>query len=129
MSRSFVISVIVLLCAVWYLVVPSTYSGAPPESFARNRIASFTTAVDLYHADLGRYPTTKEGLAVLPPLSHNPPAWRGPYLDGDKIPDDPWGRPYIYKCPGEHNTNGYDVYSLGASGKGGVDAIGNWPRP
>jgi hypothetical protein len=48
------------------------------------------------------------------------------YLDVDKIPNDPWGRPYVYEFPGRHNPDGYDIYSLGPNGNGGDEAIGNW---
>ena len=58
--------------------------------------------------------------------------WHGPYLDA-AIPKDPWGHDYVYACPGVHNTNGFDVYSLGpdgASKSGGedYDNISNWPK-
>jgi general secretion pathway protein G len=55
--------------------------------------------------------------------------WRGPYLEDPSLSNDPWGRPYVYDCPGKHNLDSFDVYSLGPNGKGGSEAIGNWGTP
>ena len=53
--------------------------------------------------------------------------WHGPYLD--KLPEDPWGNPYIYYYPGKHNPNAYDLLSVGPDGKEGTDDdIGNWMK-
>jgi general secretion pathway protein G len=52
--------------------------------------------------------------------------WHGPYLDTNYPRKDPWGRPYVYECPGKHNPESFDLYSLGPNGKGGDEAIGNW---
>jgi general secretion pathway protein G len=97
-------------------------------SAAKTDIASFKTALSMFEVDLGYFPKAQDGLGALV----NKPAglaatanWHK-YLDVDKIPNDPWGRPYIYENPGRHNPNGYDIYSLGPNGNGGDDAIGNW---
>jgi general secretion pathway protein G len=121
----------VLMFAVG-LILPR-FGGSPPAGIAATQaeIASFKTALSMFQVDCGRLPSTAEGLAALmkpvPTIGTN--RWRGPYLDRD--PDwhatDPWGRAYVYKFPGEHNTNSYDIYSLGPNGKGGDEAIGNWP--
>jgi general secretion pathway protein G len=53
--------------------------------------------------------------------------WRGPYIQKNYIPKDPWGNPYVYRCPGRHNPDGYDLHSLGPDGQeGGGDDIDNW---
>src|SRR5262249_53409131 len=54
--------------------------------------------------------------------------WHGPYLKSEAvIPSDPWGNPYIYKCPGRHNRNSYDLYSMGPDGREGTDDdVTNW---
>jgi len=87
----------------------------------------------MFNADCGRYPATEEGLGALiqRPPNIPPEKWRHKYLDVDRIPDDVWGRPYVYLCPGAHNTNTFDLYSCGPLGKsnyGGDDpwAINNW---
>jgi general secretion pathway protein G len=93
---------------------------------AKTQITMFGTALDAYRLDIGKYPTTDEGLAA---LHKNPgyPKWDGPYLDKDP-PADPWDRPYIYRSPGEHGF--YDLYSLGADGQEGGEGenadVVNW---
>ena len=62
-----------------------------------------------------------------------PPAglaeWKGPYVKR-AVPQDPWGNPYVYRQPGRHNTNGYDLHSYGPDGRdGGGDDIDNWMAP
>jgi len=91
-------------------------------------LSNIPMALDLYELDNGAYPTTQQGLLALveqtttPPLPKN---WNGPYLK--KKPVDPWGNDYRYSCPGTHNTEDYDLYSLGKDGtEGGDDDIGNW---
>jgi general secretion pathway protein G len=85
---------------------------------------NIATALKLYEVDNGSFPSTQEGLEGL----LNKPAaashWSGPYLEREPI--DPWGRKYQYKCPGEHRTYDYDLYSLGKDGKVSDDDIINW---
>ena len=101
--------------------------GVAKQKSAQTQIQLLATALDLYHLDVGNYPTTEEGLKALRERPSNATAWGGPYLDKG-IPNDPWGRPYIYKCPGEHGP--YDLYSLGAAGvpggEGENQAVTNW---
>jgi general secretion pathway protein G len=52
-------------------------------------------------------------------------SWRGPYLQRG-VPKDPWGNPYEYRQPGQHNPSGFDLFSLGPDGREGNDDIGNW---
>lgn len=78
-----------------------------------------------FRVNMGRYPTTEEGLkALVTRPSEDAVNWQGPYIK--EIPLDPWGREYQYRYPGEKNPSGYDVWSLGPSGKEGEDNIGNW---
>jgi general secretion pathway protein G len=101
--------------------------GKAKQKTAQAQLQLLGTALDLFHLDVGRYPTTEEGLRVLKEKPNNLPGWGGPYLD-KAIPNDPWGRPYVYKSPGEHGT--YDLSSLGADGAPGGDGenqdINNW---
>jgi general secretion pathway protein G len=101
--------------------------GKAKQKTAQAQIQLLATALDLFHLDVGRYPTTEEGLKVLREKPDNQPAWGGPYLD-KVVPNDPWGRPYIYKFPGEHGP--YDLYSHGADGADGGEGenqdITNW---
>jgi general secretion pathway protein G len=105
-----------------------------PESHppASGQIVNYAAALDLYQLDNSTLPTTKQGLQALikkptdPPF---PPNWHGPYLMPPTLRKDPWGRDYIYRNPGQHNTNGYDLYSMGRDGiDGSQDNIGNWQK-
>jgi general secretion pathway protein G len=91
---------------------------------ARTQIELLGLALDNYRLDNGSYPTTEQGLNALqekPTRDPVPLSWRGPYLK-KAIPLDPWGRPYLYESPGEHNPAGYDLSTLGRDGQpGGKD--------
>jgi len=94
-------------------------------------------ALAFYQMDNGRFPTTEQGLRALvepPTIAPEPRNYRpGGYLQGGKVPDDAWSNPYHYEYPGTKNTQGFDIWSLGADGQpGGKDAdtdIGNWTEP
>lgn len=91
---------------------------------------SLKTALERYRMDLGSYPTTAEGLAVMMTAPANAAGnWRGPYAEtpGGKPPLDPWGEPYQYRCPGTQNKTGYDLFSKGPDKtEATADDIGNW---
>jgi len=89
--------------------------GTSKQKAAKTQIEMFGTALDSFRLSVGRYPTTAEGMDA---LRKNPglDLWDGPYLKKD-VPPDPWGRPYLYKCPGDHGD--YDLVSLGADGQEG----------
>ncbi len=110
--------VMVILGLLAALVGPKLFSkvGKAKIKTAKAQIALLETALDEFRLDVGRYPTTEEGLKA---LVENPgvKGWDGPYLKKKKVPLDPWGNPYHYKCPGEHGE--YDLYSLGRDGKPG----------
>ena len=94
-------------------------------SAAKLQIENLSSALDTFELDNGRYPTTEEGLNALQTMPSNVKNWKGPYLK-KSISNDPWGKPYIYKCPGVHNKD-YDLLSYGADGvEGGTDDITNW---
>ena len=90
---------------------------------------SMQAPLTAYRIHVGRFPTTEEGLAALVRCPKGlEERWKGPYLrvDEGKLPSDPWGRPYQYRCPGVHNLQGYDLWSLGPDGVPSRDDIGNW---
>jgi general secretion pathway protein G len=101
--------------------------GKAKQQTAAAQIQMLATALDLFYLDVGRYPTTDEGLAALSKKSDTLRNWSGPYLDKG-VPKDPWGHDYVYKSPGDHGA--YDLSSLGADGlEGGEDDnkdITNW---
>lgn len=80
---------------------------------AKAQIELFGTALDALRLDVGRYPTTEEGLKALREKPSDMNAWKGPYLPKE-IPMDPWGKAYVYKAPGEHGD--YDLISYGLDG-------------
>jgi general secretion pathway protein G len=115
-----VIIVLGLLAAIVAPQILGRVSDARTTS-AETQVALFGTALDNYRLDNGAYPTTEQGLAALrekPSRAPIPTNWRGPYLRKD-VPLDPWGKPYIYRSPGERNVSGYDLLSLGRDGKPG----------
>jgi general secretion pathway protein G len=80
------------------------------------------SALGAYEVDNGFFPRSLQDLLVAPSNAKN---WHGPYLD--KLPDDPWGTPYIYYYPGKHTPNSYDLLSAGPDQKEGTDDdIGSW---
>lgn len=84
----------------------------------RAQIELFATALDTFRLDVGRYPTTDEGLQALRTKPAGVERWDGPYLKKD-LPVDPWNKPYVYKSPGDHGP--YDIISYGADGVPGGD--------
>ena len=83
------------------------------------QIELFGTALDAFRLDVGRYPTSQEGLQALRERPAGAERWDGPYLKKD-IPQDPWQHPYVYRSPGEKGP--YDLFSYGADGvAGGTD--------
>ncbi|HTX20300.1 MAG TPA: type II secretion system major pseudopilin GspG [Candidatus Aquilonibacter sp.] len=84
------------------------------------------SAIDQFKMDNGYYPKSLQDLVQQPPGAKN---WHGPYFNPPNLPIDPWGNNYIYECPGKHNTNSYDLMSVGPDGKIGTeDDIGNWTK-
>ena len=97
--------------------------GRSEVTTARAQMDAFDKALQAYRIDMGRYPTTAEGLQALVTAPGNDPRWRGPYLKGD-VPKDPWGTPYGYANPSTRGKD-FDLTSLGhdrAPGGTGDDA-------
>jgi general secretion pathway protein G len=118
-----VLVVIVVLAVLASLVAPNVFRhvGAANEGAAKSQVEMLGAALDAYRLDNGRYPTTEQGLAALwaaPALDPRPANWRGPYLR-KAVPNDPWGRPYVYRSPATESRGGYDLLSLGADGRPG----------
>jgi len=113
--------VMIILGLLAALVAPRMFGklGKAKTNAAYTQIELFGTALDSFRLDVGRYPTSPEGLEALV----NPPSgadeWNGPYLKKLEIPLDPWNNPYIYESPGNHGD--YDLYSYGADGTEGGD--------
>jgi general secretion pathway protein G len=110
--------VLVIIGLLAALVGPTLYQRIGParESTARAQIENFATALDSFFVDLGRYPSTQDGLKALRAKPENADKWNGPYLKKE-IPNDPWGNPYVYRAPGRNG--GYEIVSYGADGREG----------
>ena len=102
--------------------------GESKTKAAKLQIEELSSALDIYRLDVGRYPSTEEGLSALIDQPMNSGYWNGPYLRKKKLPMDPWNVPYVYASPGEHGQ--FDIYSLGADrvagGKGENQDVNNW---
>src|SRR6201992_3559837 len=94
--------VITIIGLIMALVGPRVlnYLGESKIKAARIQLESFASALDLYYLDLGRYPSSNEGLAALV-HTNNASGWNGPYLRGGALPNDPRGHPYLYRSPGD----------------------------
>ena len=117
--------VLVILGLLAGLVGPRVlkYLGGAKTDTAALQIDELGAGLDLFHLEVGRYPTTDEGLVALSDKPTGVDNWNGPYLKKKDIPDDPWGNSYHYRAPGENGD--YDLYSLGrdnADGGDGEDA-------
>jgi general secretion pathway protein G len=88
---------------------------------AKIQIESFTSALDLYFLDTGRYPSSSEGLGALVQRPGSIASWNGPYLRGEVVPTDPWGNAYVYRAPGRRGP--YDIISYGADGQEGGTGV------
>lgn len=122
-----VVMVIIGLLASY--VGPRYFSqiGKSEVKTAQMQIESLSKALDQYRLDVGRYPSTEQGLLALNERPTGVARWGGPYLKKD-VPPDPWGKPYVYRQPGEHGE--FDLFSYGKDGvEGGTGEakdITNW---
>ena len=98
--------------------------GSAHAARARQDIANIGVALRMYRNDLGVFPSYLNALCADFGGSTN--TWRGPYLE--RLSNDPWQHAYQYRFPGLHETNGYDLYSLGKDGVPSADDIANWER-
>jgi general secretion pathway protein G len=115
-----VVTIIALFAA---LVGPQIFKQGDKArvTAAHAQINSFMTALGSYKLDTGMFPTTEQGLHALRIQPQDMTQWNGPYLAKD-IPLDPWGRPYLYRYPGEHGDEP-DIISYGADGQPGGEGI------
>lgn len=122
-----VVMVIIGLLAGY--VGPKYFSqlGKSETKAAKAQIEALAKALDTYRLEVGHYPSTEQGLASLNTQPSGEDKWHGPYLSKG-LPKDPWGKPYLYKYPGEYGD--YDVWSMGSDGaRGGEETasdVGNW---
>ena len=121
--------VLVILGLLAGYVAPKYFSqiGKSEVKTAQAQIGALEKALDHYRLDVGHYPSTEQGLAALNIQPPEEAKWSGPYLK-KTVPNDPWGKPYQYKMPGQHSE--VDIFSLGRDGVAGGNGegadIGNW---
>ncbi len=125
-----VILVVVIIAMLAGIVLTRLHGHSEKARIAaaKAQISSIKTALGSFEMDCGRFPTTSEGLIalVVKPSDLTPAAKWQPYMEESKIPSDPWGWEYLYRCPGSENTTGYDLLSPGPDGEEGTeDDIGN----
>ena len=106
------------------LVAPSMFRKADEAkiTLTRNQIDNFMTALGSYKLDTGTFPTTEQGLQALRVKPADVNQWAGPYMPKD-IPKDPWSHDFVYRFPGEHQTDEPEIVSLGADGQPGGEGI------
>jgi general secretion pathway protein G len=117
-----ILVVIVVIAILATLVAPNVFQhvGAAKSATAKSQIEMLSTTLDAYRLSIGTYPSGEQGLQALweRPAMDVPLNWSGPYLR-KPVPLDPWNNAYIYVYPGQQNTMGFDLYSLGADGAPG----------
>ncbi len=115
--------VITIIGLIMGLIGPRVlnYLNESKVKAARIQLQSFSSALDLFYLDAGRYPSTSEGLAALVQRTSGVGSWNGPYLKGGNLPNDPWNHPYVYRSPGERGP--YEIISYGSDGQEGGSGI------
>jgi general secretion pathway protein G len=113
-----IVIVVIIIGLLAALVGPRLFGKVSEAKLktTKAQIELFGTALDAFRLDTGRYPSSEEGLKALREKPSGTEMWKGPYLPKE-IPLDPWGKPYVYKSPGEHGE--YDLISYGLDGAEG----------
>lgn len=125
MELLLVLVILVILGSMTVAIFGGVQQGAL-EDAAKSEIGLLAGQVDVYHLQVRQYPTALEDL-IKKPSGEMGGKWQGPYVKGDAINKDPWGRDYRFAAPGKKNTSSYDIWSVGPDGQDGTDDdIGNW---
>ena len=113
--------VLVILGLLVGLVAPQAMQllGSSKQKVAAQSVVRLAGILDIYKLDIGSYPTTEQGLAALVQQPAGVPGWNGPYVKGDQVPTDPWGRPFQYRAPRQRPRHDYDLFTLGADNSPG----------
>jgi general secretion pathway protein G len=117
------ILVVLTLIGIVMGIVGGNYLGQGEKAKARAakiEIEQIGQTLDLFKLEIGRYPTTQEGLQALITAPSGVTNWNGPYWKKTTLPKDPWTNEYHYASPGQHGA--YDLWSYGADGKEGGEA-------
>jgi len=116
-----ILIVVIIIGLIASLVAPNLIGRyeRSKEEIAKAQVEMLSSGVMSFKLDMNRYPTSFQEL-----VKSTDAKWRGPYLSKQTVPQDPWGRDYIYKAPGDHGP--FDIYSLGDSGKLDEKSPKNW---
>ena len=117
------ILVVLVLIGVVLGVVGGNFIGKGEKAkadAAKIEMGQIAQTLDLYKLEVGRYPSTQEGLQALISAPPGVTNWNGPYWKKTSVPKDPWGNDYRYAAPGQNNAP-YEISSYGADGKEGGD--------
>jgi general secretion pathway protein G len=118
------ILVVLVLIGIVMGIVGSNFLGRGEKAkadAAKIEIGQIAQSLDLFKLEVGRYPTTQEGLQALITAPAGVNNWNGPYWKKQQVPKDPWGNEYRYAAPGASGP--YDITSLGADGKEGGEGV------
>jgi len=108
--------VLVLMGLIAAVAVPQVMKlmGSAKHKAAKIQLETLSQSLTNYQVDIGAYPTTQQGLAILWTNPKTMPDWNGPYVRRQQQLVDPWGHEFIYRSPGK--TAPYDLITLGADG-------------
>jgi general secretion pathway protein G len=122
------LAILGMLVAIAVTNVGKIFGGAQTSTAKLFINESLKGPLTTYRIQVGDYPSTAEGLqALIVSPADKTDRWHGPYVEGNKLPADPWGHEYKYAYPGTHNKDSYDLWSTGPNGiDGDADDIGNW---
>ncbi|MCH8474565.1 MAG: type II secretion system major pseudopilin GspG [Opitutales bacterium] len=122
-----VLAIIVLIISLGITQVTRIFEGSSEQAAEIWVEDSIQAPLTTFRIHMGRYPTTEEGLqALITDPTGGSGNWRGPYLNANSVPKDPWGNEYQYRYPGQRNDTGPDVFSFGPDGVDSDQNIGNW---
>jgi len=121
MELLLVVAIIGILAAMLLPNIAGRSEEARKTRAKSEIVSTIGLALTMFESDVGRYPTTEQGLAALIAKPDQAATWRGPYIRQAKQFRDPWGAPYQYQCPGQHNPTSYDLASAGPDGQPGTE--------
>ena len=125
-----VLGILALLATLAITNVGSIFGDAQGKTAELFVKQTLKTSLFTYKLKMSDFPSTAEGLQdLVSPPANKADLWAGPYIEGNKLPPDPWGEPYQYKYPGVKNKGMYDIWSKGPDKTDGTpDDIGNWEK-
>ena len=121
MELLLVVAIIGILAAMLLPNISGRSEEARKTRAKSEIVSTIGLALTMFESDVGKYPTTEQGLEALITKPDQGATWRGPYVRQAKQFRDPWGNEYQYQYPGQHNTTSYDLASAGPDGQPGTE--------